>query len=317
MTQRQRVSLGQQVPGEYQITMDDKDQTQIRPSNSSITSARSKRQKSLSPQSSQPASERAEGVVSQPTGSLADQTQPVVPSHVQPRSTRQISKPSPPPQPILFSGIAELEVDILEKAQMQPPARRARLLRTRRWLRSRTGRVVIPLVTLLIGLAVGLSSVVWYGLSGEGALVIVSPAAQGNLVVDANKDFVTQLVRNNISDAGLPGHVQNVRVDLVHGAKLVVQGDDVYPILFVNVTKHFTVDVQPYVQSCILQIRITHADLGGIPVTTFVQTFQGKINTQLAAKPAGLPSGFTYCTVGVRTEPGGMFVTYRAIPVKQ
>jgi hypothetical protein len=70
--------------------------------------------------------------------------------------------------------------------------------------------------------------------------------------------------------------------------------------------------VQPYVQDCMLQMRVLSADLGGIPVTSFAQSFQGGIDQQLAVKPAGLPGGFAYCTVGVRTEPGGMFITYQA-----
>jgi hypothetical protein len=242
---------------------------------------------------------------------LAEQAQLVKPPS---RPNRQAPRPpAQPPQPILF---ADRESDMLVTDPIRLfKARRPRFPKTRRWLRSRTGRVVLPLLTLLIGLAIGLASVIWYGLSGEGPLVTVVPAAKGNLVVDANAAFVSQLVRNNLATAGLPGKVQNITVELEHGAKMIVQGDDVYPVLFVNVTKHFTIDLQPYVQSCILQVRITHADLSGIPVTTFVQTFQGKINQQLAKKASGLPTGFTYCTVGVTTEPGGMYITYLAVAV--
>lgn len=327
--------------------MDDKDQTQIRPSDSSAgqSRSRSKRQAAAQPAFGQQAvppsqttgalANAAQNVpVAQTTGALAGQEQNThvlqvtgTPTEQTPgaqlaRTTRQLpsrsSKQAPktqpqPPQAILFS---DRESDIRPGEQaLLLPARRQRLRRTRRWLRSRTGRVLIPLLALLIGLAAGLTSVVWYGLSGEGSLVTIVPAAQGNLVVDANKDFVSQLVRNNLANAGLPGHVENVTVTLKHGAALVIQGDDVYPVAFLTITKHFTVDVQPYVKSCILQVRITHADLSGIPVTTFIQTFQSKINQQLAAKPAGLPNGFTYCTVGVRTEPGGMYITYQAVPV--
>jgi hypothetical protein len=224
------------------------------------------------------------------------------------RPTRQL----PLPQPILFSDVANIEIEVLEETVM--PTRPQRLRRTRRWLRSRPGRVVVPLLALLIGLAVGLGSVIWYGLSGEGPIVIV-PVSQGNLIIEANTSFVTQLVRNDVTNAGLPGQVKNVTVTLYHGDKLVVQGDDTYSVLGLGFTRHFTVDVQPYVQSCILQVRVTHADLGGIPVTTFVQSFQSKINQQLAQKPAGLPGSFAYCTVGVRTEPVGMFITYQAVPV--
>lgn len=327
--------------------MDDKDQTQIRPSDSSAgqTRSRSRRQSvgqsASGPQAMQPSQtsgsltnlEQNTQLV-QTTGSQAapEQSTHILPMtdisaeptqsvpvekttrQAQVRASKQTTRPQPqPPQAILFS---DRESDNLLDAQLVlPPVRRQRLRRTRRWLRSRSGRVVIPLLALLIGLAAGLTSVIWYGLSGEGSLVTIVPAAQGNLVVDANKDFVSQLVRNDVMNAGLPGHVQNVTVTLKHGAALVIQGDDAYPVVFLTVTKHFTVDIQPYVKSCILQVRITHADLSGIPVTTFVQTFQSKINQELAAKPAGLPGGFTYCTVGVSTEPGGMYITYQAVPV--
>ncbi len=238
-----------------------------------------------------------------------NQAQRVNATQPQPRPTRQL--PPPGPQPILFSGVVVVEIEFLE----EKPPRPQRLRRTRRFLRSRTGRIIIPVLALLIGIAVGLSSLIWYGLSGEGPLVIVPPAARGNLIIQADKDFVTQLVRANLANAGLPGKVENVKVTLQHGAQMVVEGDDMYSVFGVSVSRHFTVNVQPYVRSCILQVRVVSANLGGIPVTTFVQSFQGNVNRQLAKKPTGLPEGFAYCTVGVRTEPGGMFVTYQAVPV--
>lgn len=193
--------------------------------------------------------------------------------------------------------------------------RPARWPRVRRFLTSRPGRILALLLALVLGIALGLSSLIWYGLSGEGPLVIVPPGARGNLVIEADKDFVTQLVRNDLGKAGLPGTVANVRVTLQGGDRLVVEGDDTYSVFGLGVSRHFTVNVQPYVQACILQVRVLSANLGGIPVTTFVQSFQGNINRQLAQKPSGLPQGFVYCTVSVRTEPGGMFVTYQAVPV--
>lgn len=179
------------------------------------------------------------------------------------------------------------------------------------------GRIVILLLTLLLGVAIGLSAVVWYGLSGEGPLVLVPNPPQGNVTIEANAALVTQLVQQDIADAGLPGEVKNVKVELEHGAELIITGDDTMTVLGVPLSRHFTVHMQPYVQSCTLQMRVTRADLGGIPVTTFVQSFQSSINAQLAQKPGGLPSGFTYCTVGVRTEPGGLFITYQVNPAAQ
>lgn len=280
--------------------MDDQDSTQ-HPADPSTSQARPRRQRPLQTpretpfaQPSRPLSEK---------GPQANISQPL------PRPTRQL--PPSGPQPILF---ADEEIVLLQGGRAPRPQR---FRRTRRWLRSRAGRIVIPLLALLIGLAIGLTSVLWYGLSGEGPVLVIPPSVRGNLIIEADKEFVTQLVRKDLANAGLPGKVQNVSVDLDHGAMIVIQGDDVYSVLGVTISRHFTVNVQPYVQSCLLQIRVTHADLGGIPVTTFVQSFQGNINQELAQKPTGLPGGFTYCTVGVRTEPGGMFVTYQAIPASQ
>jgi hypothetical protein len=280
--------------------MDDQDATQ-HPADPSTSQARARRQK--------PTQTRQEALSAPPSQPLSKKGAPENASQPLERPTRQL--PPAGPQPILF---ADEEIVLLKSGR---PPRLQRFRRTRRWLRSRAGRIVVPLLALLVGLAIGLTSILWYGLSGEGPVLVIPPSVRGNLIIEADKSFVTQLVRKDLASAGLPGQVKNVTVDLDHGAMIVIQGDDVYSVLGVAVSRHFTVDVQPYVHSCILQVRVTHADLGGIPVTTFVQSFQGNINQELAQKPAGLPNGFTYCTVGVRTEPVGMFITYEAIPVSQ
>ncbi len=200
-------------------------------------------------------------------------------------------------------------------SQSQPAPGKPRFNRVRGWLRSRTGRVVIPLFTLLLGIVLGIFAIFLYGSSGEGQIVLVPVSTKGDIIVEADKAFLTQLVRKNLSDSGLPGQIQNVEVDLVHGDQMTVNGDDGFSLLGVGVSKHFTFVIQPYVSSCVLQIHIVHADFSTIPVTGFAQTFESHINQQLQQKPQGLPNGFQYCTTGVRTEPAGMFVTYSATPV--
>jgi hypothetical protein len=293
--------------------MDDQDQTSPTSADPSATQIQTKRQTRNSAKSKQPKSAAQSPA---PSTSLAqplkneaslEATQPRPAARQSPEaaqkpnssSTRQI------PQPILFSEVLDVE-----EIQVQVPTRSRRLNRARLW------RIGVPLLTFLLGLAIGLTSLLWYGLSATGPLVIVPPsAAQGDLIIEADKSFVTQLVRNDLSTAGLPGKVENVSVDLGRGAKMVIKGDDLYSVFGVNVSRHFTITVQPYVQHCVLQMRVLSADLGGISVTGFAQSFQGKINQDLAVKPSGLPGGFTYCTIGVRTEPGGMFITYRASAV--
>jgi hypothetical protein len=200
-------------------------------------------------------------------------------------------------------------------SQLQAAPGEPRFNRVRGWLRSRTGRVVIPLFTLLLGIVLGIFAIFLYGSSGEGQIVLVPVSTKGDIIVEADKAFLTQLVRKNLSDSGLPGQIQNVEVDLAHGDQMTVNGDDGFSLLGVGVSKHFTFVIQPYVSSCVLQIHIVHADFSTIPVTGFAQTFESHINQQLQQKPQGLPKGFQYCTTGVRTESSGMFVTYSATPV--
>lgn len=208
------------------------------------------------------------------------------------------------------------------QGSLEPTASQARLTRHLQSLyeqepaprprrKLRIGRILLWLLVWLFGVAVGLSALLWYGLSAAGPLVLVPQSSQGNVIIEANAAFVTQLVQQEIGSAGFPGEVKNVHVELEHDVELIITGDDVNTILGVPISRHFTVNMQPYVQSCVLQMRITHADLGGLPITTFVQSFESGLNAQLAQKPSGLPNGFTYCTVGVRTEPGGLFITYQ------
>lgn len=201
------------------------------------------------------------------------------------------------------------------QSQLQPAPGKPRFNRVRGWLRSRSGRVVIPLVTLLVGIVFGIFAIFLYGSSGEGQIVLVPVSTKGDIIVEADKAFLTQLVTKNLSDSGMPGQVENVKVDLAHGDQMTVNGDDGFSLLGVGVSKHFTFVIQPYVSSCVLQIHVVHADFDTIPVTGFAQIFESHINQQLQQKPQGLPNGFQYCTSGVRTESGGMFVTYLATPV--
>lgn len=206
-------------------------------------------------------------------------------------------------------------IPLSSQQQPQTTPRSLRFARVREWLRSRTGRVVIPLVALLVGIVIGIAAIFLYGLTGEGQIVIVPSSVKGNIVVEADKAFLTQLVTKNLRDSGMPGQIENVTVDLSQGDQITVNGDDGFSVLGIGVARHFTFVVQPYVSSCVLQIHVLHADFSSIPVTGFAQVFESNINQQLQQKPQGLPNGFQYCTTGVRTESGGMFVTYLATPV--
>lgn len=200
------------------------------------------------------------------------------------------------------------------KQAIKPP-RKPRLARLRRWLRSRAGRVIIPLVALFVGIVIGAGSLFLYGLQGDGKVLPVPGPGRTDISVMADKAFITSLVSKNLRQSGLPGTVENVQVSLASGDQLTINGDDTFNIMGIGFTKHFTVIVQPYINQCALQIHVTHADLSSIPVTGFVSSFESNINEQFRQKPTSLPQGYSYCATGVTTQPTGMFLTYSAIPV--
>jgi hypothetical protein len=201
----------------------------------------------------------------------------------------------------------------------QPEAQTAlskpRFPRVRAWLRSRAGHTVIPVVTLLVGIVLGIFTFFLISASGAGSLIVVPAPSKGDIIVEADRAFLTQLVTKNLKSSGLPGQIQSVEVNLTQGNQMTVSGEDMLSILGIGVIRHFTFIVRPYVSSCVLQIHIVRADFSNIPVTGFAQDFESHINKQLQKKPEGLPNGFRYCTIGVRTEHAGMFVMYSATPM--
>jgi hypothetical protein len=195
-------------------------------------------------------------------------------------------------------------------------SRPPRFVRVHAWLRSRPGRIVVPFVALIIGLALGVVVLLLYGLSGEGTVIVAPKAGSQDIIVTADKAFITNLVRANLQQSGMPGTIENVTVALATGDQLTINADDAFSFLGLGVTKHFQLVVQLFVASCSTQIHIIHADLNGIPVTGFVQVFESKINQQLTKQPSGLPKGFHYCATGVRTQSDAVFVFYSAMPLQ-
>jgi hypothetical protein len=208
-----------------------------------------------------------------------------------------------------------LRHEINEIKKHHKHSRKPRFKRLRDWLRSRTGRIVIPLVALLLGIIIGVGSLFLYGLSGQGKALPVPGPGRTDISVLADKSYITSIVSMNLRESGLPGTVENVQVDLASGDQLTINADDAFSILGLAFSKHFTVIVQPYISNCSLQVHVTHADLSSIPVTGFVSAFEASINEQLQQKPGALPLGFQYCATSVRTQPTGLLLTYSAIPV--
>ncbi|HEV2583298.1 MAG TPA: hypothetical protein VGT44_20730 [Ktedonobacteraceae bacterium] len=198
---------------------------------------------------------------------------------------------------------------------LMPSPRPPRFANVRGWLRGRWGRIVVPIIALILGFALGITALFVYGLSGEGTVMGTPAPGKQDIVVEADKAFLTNLVKYNLQHAGMPGTIQNVTVVLATGDQMTISGDDTFGVLGLGVTKHFQLVVQPYIASCVLQVHVVHADLSGIPVTGLAQTFESQTNQQLAQKPSGLPKDFQYCASSVRTEPGGIFVAYSATPL--
>lgn len=212
------------------------------------------------------------------------------------------SLPLPPPS------------DTSSRPFQSPP--KQRFGRPRRWLRSRAGRIILPLIALLLGIVIGISSLILYGLEGDGQVLPVPGPGKTDLTVEADKAFITSLVTAKLRQSGLPGTLENIQVSLATGDQMTINGEDRFSMLGIGFTRHFTVVVQPYISNCSLQIHVVHADLSSIPVTGFVQKFETSVNQQFQQKPTSLPQGFQYCATGVNTQPGALFITYSAIPVQ-
>src|SRR5690242_1209555 len=97
--------------------------------------------------------------------------------------------------------------------------------RIREWLRCRTGRILVPIITLLVGIVLGIAGIFLFGESGAGPIIVVPITSRGNIIVEADSSFITQLVKKNLNNSGLPGQVQNVTVNLIEGDQMIIRGE--------------------------------------------------------------------------------------------
>src|SRR6266566_1791800 len=208
-------------------------------------------------------------------------------------------------------------------SQSIAPSRKPRFARTRRWLRSRGGRVIVPGAALALGVGIGVVALLLYALSlsSEGRVLVTPlPPPGGDIIVQVGPAYITRLLDRDLRNSDLPGNVENVRVrladsDHLHNAQMTITGDEQISTLGIVATRPFTIVVQPFIRDCQLQVHVLHADFSGVTVTGFAATFEGQINQQLEVKPGGLPAGFQYCTTNVRTKPQALFLTYSATPI--
>ena len=197
----------------------------------------------------------------------------------------------------------------------EPSPRKPRSGNLRAWLRSRVRRIVTLSVVLLVGIVVGIVSTILFALSIGGSRPMLSNPSQtqsGDIVIQVGIAYITHLVAKDLQASGMV-NASNVQVTMVQGDLMNINGDD--DIAF-GITRPFTIVVQPLVHNCQLQMHIVSANLAGIPVTSLVANFEGRINQELQSKSGTLPSGFIYCKTSVRTDPqNGLFITFSAKPV--
>jgi hypothetical protein len=175
-------------------------------------------------------------------------------------------------------------------------------------------------VIFLFGLVIGIGGLVLYAIISQSdrPLVAIPPVSSQNAVhVQLSSTFITQLVKKNISAAGLPGKVSNVQVVLTKNGPMTITGDDQVDVLGLAIVKHFTVIVQPLVLACRPHVHVLHADMDGIPVTGFATSFESQIDQQIQINTKDLPQGFTYCATGVQTEANALSVNVSATPIGQ
>jgi hypothetical protein len=92
--------------------------------------------------------------------------------------------------------------------EAQTTLSKPRFTRVRGCLRSQTGRVLIPLITLVVRVALGIMTVFLFRESGVGSIVVVPVSSMGDIIVEADRTFINQLVRKNLVNSGMPGQIQ-------------------------------------------------------------------------------------------------------------
>lgn len=183
---------------------------------------------------------------------------------------------------------------------------------------SRSRSLVLQIVIPIVAFFAGITCVLLYAIfiaGGTTQMLAVTPA-NGPINVQVSYAFLAELAQKNLNAAGMPGTIQNVQVTSAQSGTLTIAGDDQLSVLFLPVTKHFTIVLQPYTQSCQLQVHVLNANVDGIGVTGFVSTFENQINQQLQTKPSNLPQGFVYCAVGTQTQSQQIVINYSATPTQ-
>lgn len=179
--------------------------------------------------------------------------------------------------------------------------------------RGRRWPFVLALLTLVLGFILGIMASLLFVLahSVQTSPLVTTSTQSGNILVQAQPELLTLITEKSLPSAGIPGSFTNIHFQLANGDRMTMTGTYTYSIFGIGLTQPFTMQMQPYIHSCQLQVHVTSVDIAGISITSFVTAFEGKINQELKLPSSGLPDGLTYCMTGVRTATNGLFVTVK------
>jgi len=186
-----------------------------------------------------------------------------------------------------------------------------------RLARPRRGNPFLSFLLFLVGIVLGiLVTLLFLIFTAHDNAPLTQPISSQStsLTVQVSSTYLTQLVSRQLKTAGFFGDISNVQVKLTPNNQIQVSGDDRFQLLFLSVTRPFTVTLQLTIQACQPHVHVIHAALSDISVTAFATTYEGQINSQIQLKASDLPAGFTYCATGVRTDPNTVYLTYSATP---
>jgi hypothetical protein len=184
--------------------------------------------------------------------------------------------------------------------------------------RGRFGPIVLSLLFLLIGIIVGAGAVLLFflGISGTNKPITTSPPQPGNISVQADATLIGPIAEKSLQEAGIPGTITNLQVQFDQGDQMTITGSYQYSVLGVSVTQNVTIVLQPYVESCSLQMHILSANYGNIPITSFASIFENKMNSKLQQlMPSTVLNGsYTVCISGVHTQTGNIILDITLTP---
>ncbi len=180
-------------------------------------------------------------------------------------------------------------------------------------------RIVLALLTFILGIAVGIAAVLLLilAMSGTNPPITTAPPQPGNITVQADATLIGPIAEKSLQDAGIPGKITNLQVQFDPGDQMTITGSYQYNVLSVPVTQNITIVLQPYADACNLQMHILKADYGSIPVTGFASIFEKQINDKLqqAIPSTVLKGSYALCLSSVNTQTGSIILAFSATPL--